>query len=225
MLAECPKHVIFDMDGLMFDTENLCFSCEQKAAEEFGYSVSKELFLKTLGVNHSAYCRIMRENLGENFPALEVSALTYRKMDDFIEKNGVPVKPGLYELLRQLDQMRIPCSVASSSHADRVRHLLQKAEIFPYFQQVIGGNMVTRSKPEPDIFLAACRAAGISPSHSLVLEDSPNGLTAARRANIPSICIPDLVRPSQEILQYTSAVLSDLYEVCALFQDFHREEA
>ena len=217
-LFKQPQHVIFDMDGLMFDTEALCFICEQEAAAEYGYTVDKELYLQTLGVNQTAYREIMLAHFGAGFPVQKISELTYQKMDARMESEGVPVKPGLITLLDGLSSMEIRCSVASSSRSVRVRRMLAMAGISSYFPVVIGGEMTERSKPEPDIFLKACETAGFTPESSLVLEDSPNGLLAAHRAGIPAVCIPDLTEPPASVLKLACSVLPRLDMVLDLLQ-------
>lgn len=128
-----------------------------------------------------------------------------------------PVKPGIPELLAWFASNNIPCCVASSTKHDIVVEYLRLAKLDKYFAYVIGGNQVQRSKPNPDIFLAACQRTDIKPEHALVLEDSENGILAASNANIPVVCIPDLKVPSEEIAKKTAAIVPDATAVISLF--------
>lgn len=111
---------------------------------------------------------------------------------------GLMIKPQIPEALQYLQEQGALCAVASSTNSDAVKHYLGRAGILQYFQEIVGGEMVEKSKPEPDIFLLACKRLGQKPEECVVLEDSENGVRAAKKAGCSVICVPDLKQPSEE---------------------------
>lgn len=160
---------------------------------------------------------ILHRLYGDDYPAEEISQKCRTLVTEKIRRDGPPVKPGIPELLAWFASNNIPCCVASSTKHDIVVEYLRLAKLDKYFAYVIGGDQVQRSKPNPDIFLAACQRTDIKPEHALVLEDSENGILAASNANIPVVCIPDLKVPSEEIAKKTAAIVPDATAVISLF--------
>lgn len=190
------KGAIFDMDGLMFDTERLFFEAfRQKIEPETGLSFPKEQLKRLLGLNHETGVRLFREMFPEANQA-ECYRMKYDWVAQYIEENGVPIKPGLFDLLNHLREKEIPIAVASSTGSDLVAPYMDRSGVRPYLTAIIGGEMVSRGKPEPDIFLAAAKALGQKPEECLVFEDSENGLLAAAAGGIPCVIVPDLVDPT-----------------------------
>lgn len=207
------KCVIFDMDGLMFDSERLVGECLKRAAKEYGYTISDELRVKLLGRSKKANEKTLKEHLGANYPYDDVSVLTRQYTSEYIEEYGLPKKAGLDELLVFLKANNILTAVASSSNIDTIKHYLDITNIDKYFDYIIGGNQVVESKPNPEIFLKACQHFNVAPQEALVLEDSNNGILAAHNGKIPVICIPDLTRPNQQTEPLVQAVVDSLYDV------------
>lgn len=168
--------VAFDMDGLMFDTEALAIESWIHAGREFGLRLDREIVLLTLGVDREGTKRIFQEHYGcqVDYATLRKKRLHY--MIQWIETNGMPIKPGLKELLQFLKDRRIKTAVASSTDRQRVAYYLTKAKISSYFDAVITGDQVQNGKPAPDIYLLACEKMGTVPSETLALEDAPTGL-------------------------------------------------
>lgn len=204
-----PKLAIFDMDGLIFDTERLFMTTKDGIMKEYGYTQQKDDYIHTLGTCGQQLLDILHNLYGDDYPAEEISRKCRTLVTEKIRRNGPPVKPGIPELLAWFAANNIPCCVASSTKHDIVAEYLRLAKLDKYFSFIIGGDQVQRSKPNPDIFLTACRQADIRPEHALVLEDSENGILAACNANIPVICIPDLKVPSEEIAGKTAAIVPD----------------
>lgn len=207
------KLVIFDMDGLMFDSERLFKDKLSEAMAERGYTLELEVYLSTLGANSDSSRRIMLTRYGEDYPYEEISAAARRAFNEYVMKNGIPIKSGIPELLQYLNGCGIRCAVASSTRSELVKMYLEMSRLDGYFDIVIGGEAVKLSKPAPDIFLKACCEAGVKPSEALVLEDSENGILAAVNGGIPVICIPDMKQHDSGLLAKCVACVKDAYGV------------
>ena len=212
-----PALAIFDMDGLIFDTERLFMTTKDGVMKEYGYTQQKDDYIHTLGTCGQQLLDILHNLYGNNYPAEEISQKCRTLVTEKIRRDGPPVKPGIPELLAWFAANNIPCCVASSTKHDIVAEYLHLAKLDQYFAFVIGGDQVPRSKPNPDIFLTACQRADIRPEHALVLEDSENGILAASNAKIPVVCIPDLKIPSDVIAKKTAAIVSSATDVISLF--------
>lgn len=207
------QYVIFDMDGLMFDTERLAMIAMQKVYAKYGYQLTEEIYLKLVGTNGVVSLNILHEHFGKDLPFEILEQETRDLMDIEIQQNGLPFKPGLETLLKYLKANNIPCAVASSTNHRYVEQYLTIAKLKDYFTFIIGGDEVTKTKPFPDIFLKALQKANVEASHALVLEDSENGILASCRAEIPVICIPDMKIHGKEINDLCLAVLPSLDKV------------
>ena len=204
--------VIFDMDGVIFDSERLVIECWEVIAEKHNIPDIVEICMRVQGNNREETGRRFREKYGNDFPyetyKKEVSAL-FRHL---YGEGRLPLKPGVAEILEELKRKRVPLALASSTRTDIVKQELRDANLLPYFDAVLGGDRVTRSKPEPDIFLAAAAALGADPVHCYVLEDSYNGIRAAHRAGMHPIMVPDMQQPTEEIRNITETIVSDLFK-------------
>lgn len=212
-----PQLAIFDMDGLIFDTERLFMNKKALVLKEYGYEHREEDYLRTLGTSGDNLRHILHEIYGADYPADEISAKTRHLVTDEIERSGLDVKFGIQTLLQWFRRKNIPCCVASSTAHATVENYLNRAGLGDSFSFVIGGDEVTHSKPNPDLFLAACVHYHIAPHHALVLEDSENGILAASNAGIPVVCIPDLKMPDAKIAGKATAIVSTALDVIGLF--------
>jgi HAD superfamily hydrolase (TIGR01509 family) len=208
-----PDLLIFDMDGLIFDTERLFMNLRADIMAEYGYVHREEDYLRTLGTSGENLNRILYETYGPEYPADEISKRTREAQISQIRTCGPPLRPGIRKLLSWAEGKRIPCCVATSTATSYAEEFLDLAGISGCFSFVIGGEAVLHSKPDPEIFLLACTKASVAPERALVLEDSENGVLAADRANIPVICIPDLKQPSPEIAKKAAAVCDSAFDV------------
>ena len=209
------KAVIFDMDGLLFDTEIVYYEASQMVADQMGFPYDKELYLKYLGVSDeevwAKYHQIFA-SFGKN----NVQKFIKDAYEETIRRfslGAVQLKPGVIELLDFLEEHRIPKVVASSNQRHIIELLLEKNQLTNYFETIVSAENVKRAKPDPEIFLLAHEYLGTKKQETLVLEDSKNGILAAASAEIPVIMIPDLLAPSEDLQQKTLAVLSSLHEV------------
>lgn len=216
------KAVIFDMDGLMFDTERVFMKAWDYAGEKIGVGKAGYMVLKTLGVNASAVKEIWRKEFGE-YDEKTLNRYTQSFLTEYYEKNGVPVKKGLYNLLDYLKESGYKMAVASSTASCEVEKRLKMTGISDYFSAVIGGDMTAKSKPEPDIYLKACEIIGAMPQQSYALEDSKNGLLSAYRAGLKPIMIPDLWQSDEEFDKILCAKFTNLDEAKEYFMALNLE--
>lgn len=207
------KAVVFDMDGLMFDTENVAILAWDYAGEKMGLGKTGYMVYKTLGMNVKMSGQVWVKEFGAQYNEEDLWKYTREFMHDFYSKNRVPVKKGLYVLLDYLKNHGYKLAVASSTSQHGVERNLKDAGVFDYFDAVICGDMVTKSKPEPEIYLKACETLGVKPAEALALEDSRNGLLSAHRAGMKVIMVPDLWEADEEVKGFLWNMCEDLEQV------------
>jgi len=212
-----PAAVIFDMDGLMFDTENLTIPLWEIAGKPFGYNLTREIVLRMVGISGERAQQLLLEEFGSDFP-YEAIRDEYRILvSKEIEKNGVPKKPGLMYLLDRLRAANIPLGVATSTRSPRAIDLLERAGILDRFKTLTCGEDITNGKPAPDIFLLAAKKLGQPPCNCVGFEDSTAGLMGLHAAGIRSVYIKDVLDPPEEVLATVWHRCNDLSEAAVLF--------
>lgn len=221
-MTEKVSLVIFDMDGLMFDTERIGIRAWMQAGRDFGIPVTPEIVIETIGTNIRVTEQIFRKHLGD-IPFEEMKKKRFEHAFEEFEHACrsdtdvvSPVKKGLPELLDWLHEQNIRRCVATSTERERARQFMKMAGVLDRFDEIVCGNEVAHSKPEPDIFLEAARRMGVSPSECVVLEDSEHGLTAAHRAGMKPVLVVDIKRPAPEVEALAIAELESLAEAPAL---------
>ena len=212
------KGVLFDMDGLMTDTERLFLQLWCEVMVERGYPEHRDVVIYCIGQNHAATRDYVREKLGDDFDYLSIIQEIGRRSKRFCTDHGVPVKPGLYELLDYLDAQNIPYAVATSTLRTNAQWRLQNIGVLDRLHGLVTGDMVTVGKPEPEIFLRAAETLDLPPEQCLVLEDSPHGILAAHRAGCLPVMIPDLKEPDAETEKLLFARCGSLPEVASLIE-------
>lgn len=212
--------VIFDMDGLMTDTERLFVDIWCQVLRERGEEEHRDVVEHCIGLDHLSTRRYVAQKLGEGFPYLEVQKEVGVRSGKYCEDHGVPVKAGLYELLDYLDGMGLPYAVATSTKGERARWRLDNIGVLGRLKGLVTGDMVEKGKPQPDIFLKAAELLGVAPESCVVLEDSPHGILAADRAGCKPVMIPDLKQPDEETKRLLWGCLESLWAVPA-FLDAH----
>ena len=205
--------VIFDMDGVLFDTERLSISCWLETAERMGLGDIREGAYGCIGLNRTDSRIFIRQLYGDAFPYDEFRANNSALFQKKIERDGLPVKKGAREILSWLKETGVKTAVASSTNTQTVTGHMERAGFLPYFQEIIGGDMVEHSKPRPDIYLMACRRLGVEPEKASAIEDSPNGIRSAHAAGMLPIMVPDMVEPTAEIEALLFRKCGDLFEV------------
>ena len=214
-----PLSVIFDMDGLMFDTERIYADMERRIAREWNLDGIEEIISQSYGVSTILMREIYLKKYGEDFDYAGFLALTIKYVYEYYEHNVVPIKPGLFEILGFLDSVGCKKAVATSTFYENAVPLLKAAGIFDRFDKIISGDMVTKSKPNPDIFLKAAYELGVEPCDCIVLEDSFNGIKGAHSAGMIPIMIPDIKRPTAEIIPLTYAIRGSLADAIEIIEE------
>ena len=211
--------VIFDMDGLLFDTEIVYYEASQAIADKMGIPYDKELYLRFLGVSDEEvwanYHEIYAEYGEETIQAFIDDS--YQETLRRFASGQVQLKPGVHELLAFLEEKNVPKVVASSNKRKIIELLLEKNNLLHRFETIVSAENVERAKPDPEIFLQAHKYLGTPKEQTLILEDSQYGVLAAFAAEIPVVMIPDLLSPSKELAKKTIGVVSSLHEVPPIF--------
>ena len=203
------KAVIFDMDGLMIDSERVTFEGYQEVLKELSLTMSEEFYKSLLGKPIRDIHQRFYDVYGKDFPVEDVIKKVHLYMEKRFINEGVPVKQGLIELLQYLQSHNYKTIVATSSHRNRVDQILSLANITQYFDDSICG------------VLKSCEKLSVDTSQAIVLEDSEAGIQAAYSAHIPVICIPDMKYPEENYANKTTKILSSLDQVI----DYLKENA
>lgn len=207
------KGVLFDMDGVILDTEKLYTRFWREAAQALGYTMTQEMALGMRSLSHEVGERQLKAYLGEGVDYQQVRSKRIELMSDFINKNGVELKPGIHELLEFLKEYGIKTAVATSSPLDRTKEYLSQVGLVDAFDALVSGHMVEHGKPAPDIYLYAASKLGLAPEECMVLEDSPTGLLAGYRAGCIPVMVPDQDQPDEETKQKAYAVAENLIAI------------
>lgn len=207
------KAVVFDMDGVLFDTERLCMEGWKQIAKERGIEGMEEVGRDSIGRNQNDTRALVLARYGEDFDFEDFRSAVSTWCHAQVDAHGLPVKPGVRELLDFLREQGYHIGLASSSREASVRRNLRLGGIEDYFEAVISGDMVEHSKPEPDIFLLACERLQAEPATTYAIEDSPNGIRAAAAAGMLPIMVPDLIAPDEEMERLCLRIEKDLLQV------------
>lgn len=210
--------VIFDMDGLIFDTERLSYLSCVEAAKNFGINFDMNIFYKLLGTNYDSCRNTLIKQYGDKIDVDEYMK-EKRKINLSLIKDGAKKKPGLDEILVYLTNKNIKKAVATSSNREIALELLEKADVLHYFDYVLCGDEVRKSKPNPEIFLNVTKKLEVNPRNCIVLEDSEAGVIAASRGKIRVIMIPDVKEPEKEIEELVYKKLGNLKEVIDVIEN------
>lgn len=210
--------VIFDMDGLMFDTEPLWGAAWTPVLAKFGLTVPEGLVAGVRGCAGETMHAALRHFLGNDAPVEQIWIEEKRLVHKLIERDGVPKKPGLDDLLEYLHDCAIPLAVASGSTKSIIQSNLQRGGIASYFDVLLSGETLGRGKPDPLIFTETAKLLGTDPRRTLVLEDSFNGVEAGFRGGFLTVMVPDLAEPTEKIRQMAIAVVDDLGAVIDLLE-------
>ncbi len=215
---------IFDMDGLLFDTERLCSTVWAEVAASAGFFMSDELFRSCVGRNSQDTRQIVLASCGPDFPFEDFSGTARLRMMSIMENSGPPLKDGARELLEFLKETGIPAALATSTSAESALRMIEWAGFSDFFQAKAFGSEVACGKPAPDIFLlagsrlAAAHQRNLLPENTVVLEDSPAGIRGAHAAGMKPVLIPDLIYPEPAVRQLVWREFSSLSDVLADFK-------
>lgn len=217
--------VIFDQDGLMFDTERVSAEAWKLAGDELGFYLEESFLCTIRGANFEDSCRRAREAFGDSVDFLGLRSRKQEIYQRLLAERGIPVKPGLKELLSYLKEKEYKIALATASARERTLKNLREVGIEPYFQYIITGDMVKQAKPNPELFLKSAEVLGEEPGHCIVLEDSLNGVEAGIRGGFVTIMVPDLTQPDEALRRRVSHVCDSLLEVKKLLETWDEKEA
>ncbi|MBQ9008206.1 MAG: HAD family phosphatase [Clostridia bacterium] len=210
--------VLFDMDGLLIDSERLALECDRCAFEAMGIPMDYSVLLQTLGETAESSNRIFASHIDGPFDTERFWALTRQFFDEKVQAGELEAKPGARELIYFLGQNGIPCALGSSSALTRISVSLQATGL-DRFTVIVCGDDPVRSKPEPDIFLLAAERLGICPEHCLVLEDSPSGIRAGFNGGMQVCMIPDLIPWQNEFSRFCHHACTGLADIQTLLKE------
>ena len=205
--------VIFDADGTLFDTETLMYEVWVEIGRDMGLSITIPEYLHYVGLNRKAVLDVMRERIGPDFDGADFMVRCVARLSERIEEEGVPLKPGVREILELLHQKGIPAGLATSTHRVRTDRRLELCGLGEYFSAVVTGDEVSKGKPDPEIYRAVCGELSVSPEACLAVEDSRNGILSAHHAGLKVAMIPDMVPPTAELEAIALQKFSSLLEL------------
>lgn len=212
-----PAAVIFDMDGLMIDSETIYYASWQRAGAEMGYAMSDELFQSLAGLRTVDSAAPIQTFMGPGFPVAEFQACWDRCWDAHADEHGIDLKPGLVELIARVEALGLPKAVATSSERGAAQRCLRTTGLARHFDIVVTGDQVARGKPAPDIYREAARRLGADPAACIAFEDSSAGALAAVAAGMTAYIVPDIHLPTPEASRAAAAVLGSLHDALPLF--------
>lgn len=210
------RGVLFDMDGLVLDSERLYTRFWMEALWKKGYAVTLEQALQLRSLNREAGQAKLEELFGPGISFSEVRALRIRLMDAYIEKHGIAPKPGIFELLEHLKKKGILCAITSSSPMENIHRHLSANRLLHSFDRLCSGYEVPNGKPAPDIYLYGAECLGLKAEECLALEDSPAGIESAYRAGCLPVMVPDQDQPGETTLPLLYAKADSLTDVIEL---------
>ena len=205
--------IVFDMDGVLIDSERLVLKAWQHVGGELGLPDLSEIFHKALGTTHAHTATLFAEAFGEDFDYIGFRDRVRSYFYDVLTVNGAPLKTGVKELLEWLKAEGWSIGLASSTREVGVRLNMERTGLIGYFDVLVGGDMLKVSKPAPDIYLMACEKLGADPKTAYAVEDSYNGIRSAHAAGMHALMVPDMAPPTDEMRSLACAVLPDLLAV------------
>lgn len=210
-----PEAVVFDMDGLLFDSEALYRDAFLGAAGQLGHTLTSADFLGLVGRSWATNSAVLQRQLGSVERVETFRLLWMRHYEE--RRPGLQLKPGVMRLLSRLDELRLPRAICTSSDHEDVKRNLQSHGLAGRFDAIVAAGDYANGKPAPDPFLRVAELLGKPPANCLALEDSFNGVRAAAAADMRTIMVPDLLVPTDEIRALCEFVAVDLHEICSRF--------
>lgn len=204
------KGAVFDMDGLMFDSERLVYETWQMMMDELGFEYNLEIFKNTIGLRTDMAESYYNSLYGERFC---YQPLKQRSREIFLKRvseEGVPIKKGLVDLLEFLKSNNLKIAVATSTSAQTAHKIIRMAGVYDYFDAFVCGDDVRNGKPHPEVFLTAAERLSLPPTECVAFEDSINGIKSAHSAEMTTVMVPDYLQPTEEIIPMIDFLCDDL---------------
>ena len=207
------KAVIFDMDGVIFDTEKVYLDIWIEVFEKYGYKMTKELYVTVMGTGRKNVIKTFLENFGDDLPIEKMYEEKDNQLFYRIENQGIPLKEGVKELFSMLKEKDYKIALATSAKKERVEKQIKDKWLKESFDAIVCGDDVEKGKPSPDIFLKAAKEIDVEPENCFVVEDSPAGIKAAFSGGMKGIHVEDLKVADEEILKYCQKNFKNLQEI------------
>lgn len=207
------KAVIFDMDGVLIDTEKHYYTAWQQAANEAGFPFKGEHALMLRSCDAKVASKMMQEIFGNEFDYYAIRERRRTIVKEILEKQGLEKKPGIDEILAFLHEKGIKTAVATATPIDRAKEHLEQIGVYHLFDEVVSAKQVEHGKPAPDVYLYACEQIGVKPQDCIAVEDSPNGIMSAYRAGCRPVMVPDLTQPDEETKKLLFACVDSLIDI------------
>lgn len=204
------KGAVFDMDGLMFDSERLVYEIWQSMLDEIGLEYNIDIYKNTVGLRADNTEKYYKSIYGKDFDYAALKAKSRQLFYERVERDGVPVKKGLFELLEYLKTQNIKISLATSTSSQTALKLLKMAKVYDYFDAFVCGDDVKNGKPHPEVFLTAAERLKLAPESCAAFEDSINGIKSASAAGMKTVMVPDFLQPTDEVLSLIDFICEDL---------------
>ena len=214
------KGVVFDMDGLMFDTENLTYKLQCGVLDAMGLSgLSLDEYKLTVGKRTADLESFFRDRFGDGFDCAAFRVKCREAYIGYTDKHGVPIKDGLFGLLRHLKALGIKTAVCTSTTFRSAERTLRIAGALPYFDELVCAEDVKNGKPHPEPFRKSAEKLGLEPAECVALEDSINGIKSAFAAGMTTFMVPDFLQPTEEIRPMISYLCKDLNEAAKRLEE------
>ena len=215
------KGIVFDMDGVILDSEKIYRKYEYVAAEKYGLPMdNREEFCNRIagGTKHTNKI-VFQEFFNTDIDYMEYRDVVSAGVEAYATEYGYEVKPGIKELFDFLKERKIKIALATSTDKDRATRFLEPHGLLPYFDAMVFGDIIPpgRGKPNPDIYLAACKQLGTEPAETIGVEDSRNGVLSSSRGGLFTVMVVDLIPPDDAVREYADKIYTNAYEITELF--------
>ena len=216
------KAAIFDMDGLLLDTESIFLEAFKNTCKRLDLDFDMSMFKSLIGTNSVKTKTILEEHFGEGF-SHEVFRKTWRQyVAGYISEKSIPLKEGVPELLDKVRNQKLPMAVATSTAYKDACKTLERTGLIDYFDFIVAGDQVIKGKPDPEIYLKVAEKINVLPEECIAFEDSENGVKSALAAGMEVIQVPDLIYPSDELRSMGYRIIDSLKKVCDDFDSIFK---
>lgn len=204
---------IFDMDGLIFETEKIFLKIMPEVIKSLGYPVNKDIIYNSIGMTTKNIENLYKNYYGENFPYSTFSKKIHQKLLEHNKLYGLELCDGVIDVLKYLKENNKKCVIASSSDKFIINEYINRNNLSSFFIDYTAGSEVTHGKPNPEIFLLAAKKQNVDPKNCIVFEDSYNGIRAAYKANMKAIMVPNVLDPNEEMENICTLIIKNIKEI------------